>query len=407
MEYQPVAPRIILAGLIGLIFALFFTSRTSAASLVSYDTRHYRLYTDVDPDFAHDLAIRLDAMYDEYSRRLSAFGNGSVDRLDVYVFNKRDDYSEFIQDRLPNTGGVFIPSRNVLCAYLEDQGRDALRRTLQHEAFHQFAHWTISPNVPVWINEGIAQIFEEGIWTGRSFIVEQLPPRRLRQLQSDIANSRLADFETFINTDHRSWAKIMHDRERGAVQYNQAWAMVYFLVFAVDSNDRPLYRERFFKMLRIIHDGGDPQIAFESCFGTNYKGFERRFKEYAKQLSVSRESRYVEQLEVLSDLLVEINSDENYSFRDIRAFRQHLIEGGYRLTYTRGNLKWQSDPDITTYFRDLDGRDLTGTNLNFVTSNRNVLPDIVLQPAGALEYRSRFYFDVDGKLGREILIQSN
>ena len=394
--------------MIALLISICFTTRAdAAASLVSYDTRHYKLYTDVDADLARDLAVRLDAMYDEYSRRLSAFGTSSVDRLDVYVFNKRADYNEFIQERLPNTGGVFIPSRNVLCAYLEDQGRDALRRTLQHEAFHQFAHWAISPNVPVWINEGIAQVFEEGIWTGRSFIVDQLPPRRLRQLQADLASGKLADFETFINTDHRSWAKMMHDRERGATQYNQAWAMVYFLVFAVDSNDKPLYRERFFKMLRIMHDGGDAQVAFESCFGTNYAGFERRFKEFANQLSVSRESKYVEQLEVLSDLLVEISSEESESFRDIRSFRQHLVDGGYRLTYTRGELKWQSDPDITTYFKDIDGRDLTGTSLNFVSSNRSVLPDIVLRPGGALEYRARFYFDFEGKMTREILIRGS
>ena len=47
-------------------------------------------------------------------------------------------------------GGMFLPGRNLLAAFLEGQGRQQLRRTLQHEAFHQFAYNAISPDLPIW-----------------------------------------------------------------------------------------------------------------------------------------------------------------------------------------------------------------------------------------------------------------
>jgi hypothetical protein len=374
-------------------------------TLVSYDNRHYRLLTDVDPELARDLSLRLDAMFEEYSRRLSAFGIASVDRLDVYVFAGRNAYSAFIQDRLPNTGGVFIPSKNILAAYLEGQGRDALRRTLQHEAFHQFAHWAISPNMPVWVNEGMAQVFEEGIWTGRRFILEQVPPRRIRQLRADLEGDRLTPFKDFVSMDHRTWAKTMRDRDRGATLYNQAWSMVHFLVYATNADGQPLYRQRFFNMLNDIHRGTSAQTAFTRNFGTNFEGFEQRFREYAARLTTTLESRYTENLEVLSDLLIEISSEESRRFDDVARFRQHLVRGGYRLTYTKGSLRWQSDPDISIYFRDADGRELSSAQLQFVPNPRSPLPDLVLRPNGSIEYRARFYVSGEGTIEREILVR--
>src|SRR6185437_8222678 len=120
------------------------------------------------------------------------------DLFEVYIFQKRADYVRFTEDRFPNTGGVFIPRRKLLAAFLENQGRDGLRRTLQHEAFHQFAFRAIGPELPIWLNEGLAQIFEEGIWTGSQFIIGQVAPRRVRQLDQDMREQRLTEFRKFL-----------------------------------------------------------------------------------------------------------------------------------------------------------------------------------------------------------------
>src|SRR5690349_3900844 len=123
-----------------LFLLLSSLARASDPNLHVLRSDHYRIYTDLDAALADDLSRRMDAMYDEYSRRLVDFhGGGEEKQFDVYLFNRRIDYMKFTDNRFPNTAGLFISGRDVLAAFLEGQGRDALRRTLQHEAFHQFA----------------------------------------------------------------------------------------------------------------------------------------------------------------------------------------------------------------------------------------------------------------------------
>ncbi|MFT3786753.1 MAG: DUF1570 domain-containing protein [Tepidisphaeraceae bacterium] len=383
-----------------------FDSRAKAfaSQLSIYQTDHYTIHFDVDSSLARDIAQRMDAMYEEYARRLNAFGTPQRERYDVYLFTRRIDYMKFIDDRAPTSGGVFIPNRNVLAAFLEGQGRDAMRRTLQHEAFHQFAHCVISENLPPWINEGMAQLFEEGIWTGEKFIVEQVPPRRLRQLQADIKADRLTDFKDFVQLDHSEWARSMRDRDRGAAQYNQAWAMVHFLVYARDRNGDPLYRQLFFEMLRSIHEGMSADDAFVKHFGTNYAGFEKRFFQYTSQLTPSKEATYVENVEVLADMMLELRDDEKLQFRSFADFRRHVERGGYQLHYTKGQLRWSSNEDVRVYFKDLDGRDLPGSQLCFQPNGNAALPDLICRPASNLEYRASFYAGPSGKVEREVTV---
>ena len=399
----------------GALLALASLARAAdvAAALPVRQTTHYLLHTDVDDDLADDLARRLDAMFDEYARRLNAFGPpASADRKDVYVFQRRVDYMRFVGDRLPNTGGVFIPSRGCLAAFLEGQGRDALRRTLQHEAFHQFADATISHDLPVWLNEGIAQVFEEGIYTGSTFVVEQVPQRRIRQLRDDMDHGRLVPFDQFVSMSHPAWALNMRDRERGATQYNQAWAMVHFLVYAQDARTGATpYRDRFFAMLQDIKAGADGATAFRNHFGENFVGFQKRFIEYAMSLKPTPESTYVENAEVLSDLMAEMLNVERLRFRSLIDFRTHLERGGYQLQYSKGPLRWTTDANVAIYFRDVAGRELPSSECNLIANPSAPLPDLILRPPPQdpklrLEYRARFFLDADGKADREIVVRA-
>ncbi|MDB5319690.1 MAG: hypothetical protein JWN40_1321, partial [Phycisphaerales bacterium] len=116
------------------------------AEMRTVQSKYYLLHSDLDDALLYDLGTRMDAMYAEYSRRLADF-DLREDRkpLDAYLFNKKSDYTTFTDSRYLHTGGVFMAAKNQLAAYLDGQ-RDTLRRTLQHEAFHQFAYKAIGAN---------------------------------------------------------------------------------------------------------------------------------------------------------------------------------------------------------------------------------------------------------------------
>ncbi|MCC6423495.1 MAG: DUF1570 domain-containing protein [Phycisphaerales bacterium] len=358
--------------------------------LQSYDGRHYLIHSALDKPLSLELASRLDAMYEEYDRRLAEFlQNQPRQKLEVYLFQNREDYQAFTGITHENSGGVFIPSRRLLAAYLNNQGRDALRRTLQHEAFHQFADQTLGPNLPAWLNEGLAQVFEEGLWTGRGFLIGQIPPRRIRQLQSDIAAGRLIDFEQFMALTPRQWTQNLADRERATTQYNQAWAMTQMLIYATDTTGKPLYRPRLIEMLRILHSGTDGTEAFAQAFSRNYKGFQDRLVEYARTLQPTPEARWIERQNVMADLLVELYA-RGKSFTDIESFRQAVAEGRYRMNYAKGDVQWSSDEDALGYFADDQGRRFSRHDLYF--SNRVGAPiaDLVCRRSDTVRLRTRF-----------------
>jgi hypothetical protein len=370
------------------------------------ETRHYRIHTDLDFELANDLAQRLDAMYEAYSWRLRLFKEKDrpSPRFEVYLYQRQEDYLQLTGQKMRHTGGVFMSGRNLLASFLDKQGRDALRRTLQHEAFHQFAHTVISPNLPVWLNEGLAQVFEEAIWNGSNFALEQVPPRRIRQLEDDVRNKRLMKFDTIMGLSPMEWAKRLElDHQAGSVQYNQSWAMVYFLINARDDRDGFRYRQRLLKWLELLHDGQEADASFRAAFGNNIPGFEARFVEFAKTMRETPQATVLEHQDVLGDLIVELKKIGK-TFDSVEALHQDATRNKYRMTYRRGPLRWTTDDDIGVYFCDAGGERYGRDELYFEPGRRGVLPDLVCRYSPELRFRTRFYSE-GGHVEHEVLVE--
>lgn len=372
---------------------------TAQPRLQKVQSKHYLIHSDLPDELIVDLGTRMDAMYAEYSRRLSDFGI-QEDRqpLDVYLFNRKADYLNFTQRKYMNTGGVFIAGKNQLVAYLEGQ-RDTLRRTLQHEAFHQFAHKAIGPNMPVWLNEGMSQLFEEAIWTGEQFLMGQVPPRRLRQLQDDIKSNRLIPLKTLMGLTPERWSQVLAaDASRGSTYYNQSWAMTYYMAYGDEGRNGA----RLVLLLKALEKNKDPDTAFRDSYGGNLLVFTSAFEKFAMEMKPTPEAALIDRHEVLADLMAEL-STRGTRFNTVAEFRKVVEQSKYRLKYTRGNVSWTAEP--AGYFRDANGRPFTAEQMLFEPRKMSPLPDLVFRhPAQRIVLRARF-FDVGGKLEHEVLVE--
>ena len=398
--------------IVAIALTVFLTGAGAAAParaeqdrVRQFETQHYRVWTDVEHDLATDLCRRMDAMYDEYARRFASFAADvpAGEKFDVRVFARREDFVRYTRDRLPNAAGVFMPNRRLLAAFVEGAGRDGVRQTLQHEAFHQFAHEAIGPNVPLWLNEGIAQVFEESIWTGQGFVVGQVPPRRVRQLQQDVAQGKLIDFRKLLRMSHKEWASNFADREMMTVQYNQAWAMAHFLIYATGPDGEPLYRARVIDLLRRCKQGAAPHEAFVGAFSENIDGFQQRFTAYARTLAATREATCIDNQTTLADLLVRLK-ERGRTFDSIDAFRDHLRRNKVRLHYKKGALTWATAADPGAYFNDPEGRPLNSRQLFFEPHTYSPMPDLVSRALEGVQIRTRFY-ESAGKIEHETLVE--
>ena len=357
---------------------------------------HYAIHSDLDPVLTADLAVELDRCHDDYALRLGRFSQGQAEgtgpgRYDVHLFARRADYGLFTGNAVPNSAGAFHSRRRALCAFLEGQGTAELKQTLRHEAFHQFAWATLGPELPVWANEGLAQVFEYGVRVGEELRMGEVPAGPLVEVQQAVREGRLIDFGQMLAFNEPGWATAMSDRDGGGLLYAQAWAMVHFLVYAADDAGRPIYRELFNSFLSDLAAGEAGSVAWERNFGTNLAGFRGRFEAFVLGLSPTPLAATLDAQEVLARMLILLEA-QGRSFGDVLDFRDYAVGRGIVLHRTRNSATWPSDADPGAYFRDARGRDLGAARLRFVRDDaRGPLPVLERRPGDGVVYRTRFY----------------
>jgi hypothetical protein len=238
------------------------------ARLKAYPTPYYVIYTDLEKDVVREAAARMTCMAREYQNRTRGFPRRVRQRLPFYLFSSEEDYRA--AGGLPGTAGVYTGKR--LMALASRRMGEAAWGVVQHEGFHQYVDKAMSRRVPIWLNEGMAEYFSHGVWTGDSYVVGVIPPHRLKRLKAMIDRQELLGFLEMLGMSSRQW-----DSGRSGRNYMQAWAMVHFLVHADDEK----YRDAFNGFITDVAVGRMPwEEAFMRRFGRDVKGFQERFCEW-------------------------------------------------------------------------------------------------------------------------------
>lgn len=115
---------------------------------------------------------------------------------------------------------------------------ERLLAQLYHEAFHAyvenyvFRHGDAKHQLPRWLNEGLAQVFEAAVFEADTMRLDAPNPKTLALLQADVKEAaplRLADLlsadESLFVASHAS------DRRAAKRHYLYAWGIAYYLVF--------------------------------------------------------------------------------------------------------------------------------------------------------------------------------
>jgi hypothetical protein len=132
-------------------------------------------------------------------------------------------------------------------------------------------------------------------------------------------------------------------------------------------------------------------------------GFQKRFVEFARGLQATPEATMIERQDILADMLT-ILAARGQRFDSVAEFRKTLAEGGYRMSYQKGDLKWTTDADPTTYFNNLNGEELTRDEMYFDSRGGAPVSDLVLRAPRQIKLRTRFHDAPGGKIEHEVLI---
>jgi hypothetical protein len=236
------------------------------APLKTYQTRYYTIYTDLDPDQVREAALRMTKMAEEYHARTAAFSGQVNQRLPFYLFKTDEEYYE--AGAPPGSAGVF--TGRALMATADAKHSQYTWHIIQHEGFHQFAHAVIGGELPIWVNEGVAEYFGESLFTGDGFVTGLIPPDRLTRIKDEITKKDARSIKDIMLMDHSQW-----NAELRIINYDQAWSMVHFLINA----DSGKYQSAFSNFMLGIGRGIPWDQSWAHTFGS-IDGFEPQWHDW-------------------------------------------------------------------------------------------------------------------------------
>ncbi|HEX3728152.1 MAG TPA: DUF1570 domain-containing protein [Pirellulales bacterium] len=159
---------------------------------------------------------------------------------------------------------------------------------LAHEAFHAYLETFVYPrqahDVPRWLNEGLAQIFEAGLLEADTLRTDTPNLPALTRLQSDLRSEAPLELANLLNAGSDTFL-ISHAATGPAVSrsYYYSWGLAYYLTFDSNVLGSPAFDE--YLSPAAAHE---PAVArFEKLVGMPLSEFEKRWREAMLQLKTT------------------------------------------------------------------------------------------------------------------------
>jgi hypothetical protein len=196
------------------------------------ETPRWRVYgPEGDPDMAL-VGPAIDRFVDRF---VADWGDAfrlvsPSDRISVYVFRTREDFARWtprrLSDGIDRVAGFWQPDAWTIAAVTHTgPGLE----TLRHEAVHMLLDRAVRGQGhawSVWLNEGLAQTFEEGLVEDGRLVPGRVPRGLATGLRRTHEAGELVPTWKLIAQDHAGF----HEVRSEALNYAHAWALTTWLL---------------------------------------------------------------------------------------------------------------------------------------------------------------------------------
>jgi len=196
----------------------------------------------------------------------------------VFVFNDQrafQVYCEAAMGRSKHLSGVFLSHRDGNHVLIDGSER-GVAHVVYHELTHYFLRNTISSEVPLWFNEGLAEFYSTFAERKDSVDVGLPVDAHIAWLRAQ----PLIPLKELFAVDHDS--KEYHEGYREGVFYAESWALVHYMMIG-----NPVRRTQLGTYVGLIASGKSIDEAFRTAFHTTYEDLERELRKYLRGFSMS------------------------------------------------------------------------------------------------------------------------
>jgi hypothetical protein len=154
-----------------------------------------------------------------------------------------------------------------------------------HESFHAYLENYVFPHakcdVPRWLNEGLAVMFEGGILEADALRVDAPNAVALKKLKADLSGPQPLPLQQLLSSDAAAFVQV-HGSDAAASDryYAAAWGVAYFLAFEKHLLDSP-------GLLQYVEPDAKkmgPAARFEKLVGMPLNKFEKEWRQYILSL---------------------------------------------------------------------------------------------------------------------------
>jgi tetratricopeptide (TPR) repeat protein len=153
--------------------------------------------------------------------------------------------------------GLFlaVPDKNYILLRLDAQGEHPYATI-----YHEYTHFRVRKNsdwLPLWVNEGLAEFFQNTDIVGKDVYLGKPNPDDIEYLRQN----SLLPLTTLFKVDQNS--PYYHEEQKGSVFYAESWALVHYLQI----KDFPTHAHRLADYLQLVSQNVDSVTAAQQAFG--------------------------------------------------------------------------------------------------------------------------------------------
>ncbi|MCU1274701.1 MAG: hypothetical protein JWO48_2132 [Bryobacterales bacterium] len=250
-----------------LLFAAMHSTVAGAEQWLKLKSSHFELFTTAGEKKGREAILYFEQVRDFFSRARSSNAKlMSEAPIRIIAFRSEKEFKPY---RINDSATAY---------YLSGYDRDYIvMRSITADnypgAVHEFTHLLLKHTgieVPVWFNEGLAELYSTLKPLGKKVAIGEVIPQRYYFLQQ---NNWLT-LEALTSADRNS--PFYNERNRAGMFYCESWALVHML------NLSPQYRPNFNKILIALASGLPAGTAFPQVYGKTIAEVQTDLQEYMK-----------------------------------------------------------------------------------------------------------------------------
>jgi hypothetical protein len=215
--------------------------------------------------------------YIEALRKIIKVNEALLPHLTVVFFARDKAFRPYLPTRpdgKPWPVAGYFSRRNTwaVIGLAEGYNDESTRQTIFHEGVHWLLSAFIGFRTPLWLNEGLAEVFSTfNVTKHKANWGDPLPYHvYLLQQQSPMPLDKL------LAVGHSN--RLFNEDDRVSIFYAQSWAFVHYLLFGVHKGSKNTLSD----FLEATGAGLTPDAAFRKCFSVDTAGMDGLLRKYLR-----------------------------------------------------------------------------------------------------------------------------